>query len=484
MPHRRLAAMTALCLTAVSLALATSSSARGAESAQGKAQFCHGHRATIVGTPGDDDVAGTPHRDVIVGLGGKDRIHGRGGDDILCGNGSRDRLYGGSGDDLLDGGTSDDRLYGGAGDDHVFGGAGLGDVFEADRGDDTWITGTSSSPDDHRDYFDYYVSWQSGHPAAGVTVDLPRGTAYGPDIGHDTLRVPDLAHGVKVTLTPYADALTTGPGPDDVSDTQGGGANRIDTGDGDDRVKSYDSVNWVPGDSTVLLGPGDDTLYESDGRPTVVAGPWNDHLSVDSRRVPPPTSIPGWQRWSWTTGRATTSPMLTAVAGETYLDGRGERPGLRPGPRAHPWATISGDGVDTVSPATSPDPASTPDDTFTLDLARAERDGPRCADTGRGLRERRRLGRPGDALVCRSGRPHDPNRLWYIPATTSYLPPPTNPVQIFGLGGDDSLQGGNGDDLLDGGDGQDLGSGGDGTDTCVSIEGPLVVDGATCEVSH
>ena len=56
MPHRRLAAMTALCLTAVSLSLATSSSARGAESAQGTARFCHGHRATIVGTPGDDDV--------------------------------------------------------------------------------------------------------------------------------------------------------------------------------------------------------------------------------------------------------------------------------------------------------------------------------------------------------------------------------------------------------------------------------------------
>jgi len=48
--------MTALCLTAVSLSLATSSSARGAESAQGTARFCHGHRATIVGTPGDDDV--------------------------------------------------------------------------------------------------------------------------------------------------------------------------------------------------------------------------------------------------------------------------------------------------------------------------------------------------------------------------------------------------------------------------------------------
>jgi len=141
--------------------------------------------------------------------------------------------------------------------------------------------------------------------------------------------------------------------------------------------------------------------------------------------------------------------------------------------------------VDTVSPATSPDPASTPDDTYTLDLGTGRARWSSVAPTPVTDFENAVVSVvPGDAVGVVIRGTDDPNRLWYTPATTSYLPPPTNPVQIFGLGGDDSLQGGNGDDLLDGGDGQDLGSGRDGTDTCVSIEGPLVVGGPTCEVSH
>ena len=55
-----------------------------AVSAQDAPVLCDGHVATIVGTPGDDDLLGTKGDDVIAGLQGNDFIEGRGGDDIIC----------------------------------------------------------------------------------------------------------------------------------------------------------------------------------------------------------------------------------------------------------------------------------------------------------------------------------------------------------------------------------------------------------------
>src|SRR3954469_16626592 len=58
---------------------------------------CDGHRATIVGTPGDDLIIGTAHADVIVALTGSDHVDGRGGNDRICGGYGADRLRGGYG---------------------------------------------------------------------------------------------------------------------------------------------------------------------------------------------------------------------------------------------------------------------------------------------------------------------------------------------------------------------------------------------------
>jgi beta-glucanase (GH16 family) len=96
---------------------------------------CFGHRATIVGTNGGDQLVGTPARDVIVAGRGRDRVNARQGNDLVCGgpgldelflgrgadkaNSGRgnDRIEGGDGQDLLDGGRETDRLDGGAGRD-------------------------------------------------------------------------------------------------------------------------------------------------------------------------------------------------------------------------------------------------------------------------------------------------------------------------------------------------------------------------------
>jgi hypothetical protein len=72
--------------------------------------FCHGRRATIVGTGHADVLRGTRRADVIVGLGGNDIILGGQGRDLICGGsgadmlnamqGSREPLYGGAGTDF------------------------------------------------------------------------------------------------------------------------------------------------------------------------------------------------------------------------------------------------------------------------------------------------------------------------------------------------------------------------------------------------
>jgi Ca2+-binding RTX toxin-like protein len=65
---------------------------------------CNGADATIVGTVGNDIIAGTAGDDVIFAGDGNDTIDGRAGNDLVCG---------GDGEDVIDGGADDDRVYGG-----------------------------------------------------------------------------------------------------------------------------------------------------------------------------------------------------------------------------------------------------------------------------------------------------------------------------------------------------------------------------------
>src|SRR3954451_9065180 len=55
-----------------------------APSAQAIGPNCHGEDATIVGTPGNDDLDGTPGRDVVFDPGGLNVIVTFGGNDLIC----------------------------------------------------------------------------------------------------------------------------------------------------------------------------------------------------------------------------------------------------------------------------------------------------------------------------------------------------------------------------------------------------------------
>ena len=97
---------------------------------------CFGEPATIVGTPGNDNLIGTANNDVIVGLAGDDFIDGLDGDDKLCGGDGNDRLFGKEGDDELSGGAGNDFLNGGQDDrndnDTCDGGPDVDEAFECE----------------------------------------------------------------------------------------------------------------------------------------------------------------------------------------------------------------------------------------------------------------------------------------------------------------------------------------------------------------
>lgn len=110
---------------------------------------CAGRTATILGTPGGDDLAGTGRADVILGLGGDDRIRGFNGSDTICSGAGDDRVESGTnggrgGFDLVLAGPGADRVVldrelgraeGGPGDDVLIGSKG-GDELSGGAGDD------------------------------------------------------------------------------------------------------------------------------------------------------------------------------------------------------------------------------------------------------------------------------------------------------------------------------------------------------------
>ena len=99
--------------------------------------YCHGVKATIVGTSGNDTIVGTPRRDVVVGLAGNDRIRTLGGADLVCAGAGDDIVDAGSGDDVIYGDGGNDQLLGAIGNDVLIGGSGTRDKLDGGAGRDT-----------------------------------------------------------------------------------------------------------------------------------------------------------------------------------------------------------------------------------------------------------------------------------------------------------------------------------------------------------
>jgi Ca2+-binding RTX toxin-like protein len=100
------------------------------------ATTCNGVTATIVGSPGNDDISGTSGRDVIATLGGDDKVRAQGGNDLICSGAGNDDIRGDAGNDVVFGDAGNDKIRGETGNDRMNGGAGNDDI-RGDAGTDS-----------------------------------------------------------------------------------------------------------------------------------------------------------------------------------------------------------------------------------------------------------------------------------------------------------------------------------------------------------
>jgi Ca2+-binding RTX toxin-like protein len=222
--------------------------ASGAE--VGAAPMCDGHRATIVGTEGNDVIEGTEGPDVIWGGAGDDKIYGGLGNDIICGGPGDDLIHGGRGNDWIEGGAGTDRVFGDLGDDHLSGGAGNGDEVSGGLGIDT-VNGGPGNEDIVRGDYGYdrmdggpgkgdiasFSTAVAGLKGSGVWVSLPKHRALGD--GHDRLFRFESIEGSAFHDTligdKHSNVIIGGPGNDTIEG--GGGKDTLNGGQGDDHCQ-------------------------------------------------------------------------------------------------------------------------------------------------------------------------------------------------------------------------------------------------------
>ncbi|MFT3865601.1 MAG: calcium-binding protein [Solirubrobacterales bacterium] len=244
MPRRISATLLLGLVVAAALAVA----AAGAES--GTAPMCDGHRATIVGTSGDDVIHGTDKADVIWGGPGNDKIYGGLGNDIICGGAGDDLIHGGRGNDWIEGGAGTDRVFGDLGDDHVSGGGGNQDEVSGGLGIDT-VNGGPGNEDIVRGDYGYdrmdggpgkgdiasFSTAVAGKKGSGVWVSLPKHRAIGD--GHDRLfrfeSIEGSAFHDTLIGNKHSNVIIGGPGNDTI--IGGGGRDELDGGQGDDSCR-------------------------------------------------------------------------------------------------------------------------------------------------------------------------------------------------------------------------------------------------------
>ena len=209
----------------------------------GAVSSCGGVEATIEGTAGNDRLRGTPHDDVIAGLGGNDLLEGVGGNDIICGGPGHDSLEGGPDDDRLFGEEGRDQFFPGEGNDESVAGPGRSHLFGWSEGDDDYQGNEGGS-----NVIDFF-----GAPSA-VQVDLGAGTATG--MGSDTLSYIDMVWGSN-----FDDVLKGNTRPNQLA---GRGGNDTLEGAGGGRMSGRGQTMdmFVRGDN-YFPEAGDDTIIGS-----------------------------------------------------------------------------------------------------------------------------------------------------------------------------------------------------------------------------
>ncbi|HEX4307473.1 MAG TPA: calcium-binding protein, partial [Solirubrobacterales bacterium] len=445
---RRRIATIALLACAVAAFVAVTAS--GAET--GAAPMCDGHRATIVGTNGDDVIQGTEKADVIWGGPGDDTIYGGLGNDIICGGAGDDLIHGGRGNDFLFGDAGTDRVFGDLGDDHVSGGSGNQDEVSGGLGIDT-VSGGPGNEDLVRG--DYGYDRMDGGPGSG-------------DIASFSTSVAGLkGSGVWVSL-PAHKAL----------------------GDGHDRLFRFESIegsafhDTLIGDAhsnVIMGGPGNDTIRGGGGRDTLNGGQGTDHCQGGPTRIScGPEAPPKGSAY------ITLDPSPAGGAGIQIVGGSGpddfqvslgEEEVAKPAEEG-----VKGGGKSAAASATEAAPPATPGQTaapettttgvFTVTAAAPLAAGEGCAQTKGDPKQVTcpTLG-PARWLMADLGPGNDSLTVEGSLEKVDF-------VRVNGGDGDDTIHGGPEEDLLQSGPGSDHLYGGDGSDGLIGgLPGPTYLYG-------
>ena len=419
-------------------------------------------------TLGEDieNVVGSGHDDVLTGNRGMNTLRGLGGADMLDGGEGEDMLDGGEGDDVLDGGDEEDTLEGGPGADTLIGGT----------GDDTASYMGSMMGVEVR----LHANRLEGGDAKGdVFSDTATNTyVIKPDPDEDdteevTETVPDI---INITGSGMNDVLAgdsrnntiKGGGGDDM--IFGGPGGSYDDTDNEDTLMGQggnDKIYGGKGDDSLDGGAGDDTLVGGSGADTYMGGAGNDMIYADRAD----TTIDGGDEADGMPGMDTlsfarfTDAMLedsdgitltlegnTSVTNIERLIGTAETDSLT-GTNDNPETIEGGDGGDVLIGGTGTGDTvsyASSDDDVRVDLGNGDatgdgsssaRGGHAGGDTISGFENV--IGSAfGDDLTARSNDTDGD--------TTG-----NQGSTLWGLAGDDELEGGPGDDTLDGGAGAD-----------------------------
>jgi Ca2+-binding RTX toxin-like protein len=415
---RRTAPLLAVLLAVPLVAVAVPASA---------APLCEGLPATVVGSPGDDEIRGSAGDDVIVALGGNDTVLAGGGDDTVCGGDGDDVLHGEGGTDLLRGGNGDDELFGGLDalvENRASGWSRVGDDLYGGPGNDLLDPGADDRESDAfaLDTVHYDLA------EAAVHVDLGAGTASGQ--GDDTI-VPGT---LQVYGSPFDDVLVGSPRTDVLHG--GAGADLLRGRAGEDYL--YPDDEGGPADADVVRGgPDRDVVIAYAGADLIVGGGGNDSLQ-DAGRT-------GADRLRGGGDDDRLTDLLVDAPGQSARGGAGRN--------------ILG-----------------------LDTAFGDVRPPGMLDLAAGGATVRWQGRRVDVDVRDFRVVHLPEGAWDFSGTDG---PDTaygrlGPNRFFGRAGDDRLVGSPRDDLFVGGPGTDTAVPRRGTDTCRSVEQVLSPDRGSC----
>ncbi len=222
----------------------------------------------VMGSMHDDTITGTDN--ISVG----NKLWGLGGNDVLSGREGNDYLYGGAGDDMLDGGDEDDELEGGYGADTLTGGQGADTASYA--GSMMGVTvrlhsGQAMGGDAEGDIWGDMVT---------VEYSMPAEDPEDPPIEMEET-VPDIVH---LTGSAMADILAGDSRDNTIKG--GGGDDKIygGPGGGDDDLQGEggdDMLFGGRGDDMLNGGMGNDTLNGGHGADNLMGGPGNDMIYAD-----------------------------------------------------------------------------------------------------------------------------------------------------------------------------------------------------------